>query len=115
MKKCQSCGSDNHDTNLFCVQCGTYFDDKNIEPKQELIIADKTSKNETKDDFENESCPKCDSKNIIHIRSESSDFKAKSACCGYLLFGPLGLLCGMVDNEKVDYHKKCNNCGHEFE
>ena len=55
-------------------------------------------------------CPECGSTEIsIH----KEGFDAKSACCGALLVGPLGILCGAKEANKLNRH--CLNCGHKWQ
>lgn len=52
-------------------------------------------------------CPKCGS---THLSSNKKGVDAGNACCGALLFGPLGLLCGMTDKVVVT----CLKCGNQW-
>lgn len=52
-------------------------------------------------------CPKCGS---THLSSNKQGVDAGNACCGALLFGPLGLLCGMTDKVVVT----CLKCGNQW-
>ncbi len=54
-------------------------------------------------------CPKCGSKNVAVMKE---GFKAGDACCGALLVGPLGLLCGAKDANKLNRH--CLKCGKKW-
>jgi tellurium resistance protein TerD len=54
-------------------------------------------------------CPRCGSS---QISANKKGVDAGNACCGALLFGPLGLLCGMTDSNKVIV--TCLNCGHQW-
>lgn len=62
-------------------------------------------------------CPNCGSENVNLIYNTSKrGFKGSDACCGYMIFGPLGILCGTFGSGK--WSKKefwlCNNCGSRF-
>lgn len=62
-------------------------------------------------------CPKCGSENCFPItESETKGFGAGNACCGYILFGWIGLLCGLCDtgSTKIKTYWKCGNCGTNF-
>lgn len=50
-------------------------------------------------------CPKCGSVNI-HV--DKRGFRASDACCGAILCGPLGLLCGQTGANNLV--KTCLNC-----
>jgi hypothetical protein len=70
---------------------------------QEKIIS---ANNENKDVLV---CPQCGSKNI-HV--DKRGYNAGDACCGAILLGPLGLLCGADGSNKLV--KTCLNCNKEF-
>ena len=93
---CYKCGTKHLSADLFCSKCGESL--KQIEDKNDVIR-----------------CPKCGSKNSEFVTYQaSSDFDKGEACCGYLLCGPLGLLCGAKEKEKAKTVRKCKNCCHEF-
>lgn len=52
-------------------------------------------------------CPKCGS---AYYSANKKGMDAGIACCGALLIGPLGLLCGLSDKVVVT----CLNCGHQW-
>ena len=54
-------------------------------------------------------CPKCGS---TQLGSDKKGLDAGGACCGGLLLGPLGLLCGLSEANKVVV--TCLNCGHQW-
>jgi len=62
-------------------------------------------------------CPKCGSGSCFPISSTRvKGFGAGEGCCGYVLFGPVGLLCGlcgMGEGTRQEYWK-CGNCGRKF-
>lgn len=64
-------------------------------------------------------CPRCGSRNCFM----TIDSKTKTssgfwdACCGYILLGPIGLLCGVCGRDtttKTKSYWKCGNCGEKF-
>jgi tellurium resistance protein TerD len=55
------------------------------------------------------SCPKCDSTSIITLKK---GYDSGSGCCGAILLGPLGLLCGAMESNQI--HNVCQNCGHKW-
>ena len=54
-------------------------------------------------------CPNCGSSQIT---AQKKGFGGGCACCGALLFGPLGLLCGLQGANKVII--TCLKCGHQW-
>jgi len=56
-------------------------------------------------------CPKCGSMNFQVISEKSSGFNTDS-CCGAILFGPLGILCGA--SSETTSKRICLNCGNKF-
>lgn len=90
---CPNCGVKLEPTSNFCPNCGT----PRSVPGNSVI-----------------KCPKCGSANIHFITSQGGQrFDKSDACCGYLLCGPLGLLCGVKDQDTKTV-RKCMNCNHEF-
>lgn len=55
------------------------------------------------------SCPKCKSKQVY---ADKKGFSGQKACCGALLAGPFGLLCGTHKSNKV--RLTCLNCKHTW-
>ena len=55
-------------------------------------------------------CPACGS---TQVSSGKKGYDAGSGCCGAILVGPLGLLCGAVDANKLMV--TCLKCGHTWE
>lgn len=54
-------------------------------------------------------CPKCGSASITTVKK---GYNAGDACCGAILVGPLGLLCGATDANKLS--NVCQKCGHTW-
>ena len=61
-------------------------------------------------------CPKCGSENTQFATNTSGGgYDAGNGCCGYMLLGPLGLLCGACGSKtETEEFWVCNNCGHKF-
>ncbi len=74
-------------------------------------------------------CPKCGSNDVDNIpvthtttTEDIKGFDGCNACCGYLLFGWVGILCGLCGmgegRRKVTHTTKiehvCRNCGKRF-
>lgn len=66
-------------------------------------------------------CPKCGNSYNLQAVSETEtkgkDFSASKGCCGYILMGPIGILCGLCGEGKTTKTKTfwlCPNCGCKF-
>ena len=65
-------------------------------------------------------CPKCGKENghvITQTSTEGKDFSASKGCCGALLLGPIGILCGACGKGKQINSESfwvCSNCGNKF-
>ncbi len=65
-------------------------------------------------------CPKCGSDTcqiITETTTTGKDFSAGKGCCGYILLGPVGLLCGICGEGKQTNSKSywiCSHCGRKF-
>lgn len=119
MRRCPFCGKENDDDVRECVRCGqdlTLFDDdEDIEKKEvvETYVREGDAASDKGD--EKVRCPRCGSSDVRFVTKEvGSDVDAGNACCGYILFGPLGLLCGFTGDRKSITVRKCMHCGHEF-
>lgn len=65
-------------------------------------------------------CPKCGNPYMQAMSESDTDtkgFGAGKGCLGYLLFGPIGLLCGLCGMGESRTHTRsywvCNQCGHK--
>ena len=61
-------------------------------------------------------CPNCNSERIqFGTNTKSSGFSDGNACCGFLLMGPLGLLCGLCGSDtSTEEFWICQDCGNKF-
>ena len=61
-------------------------------------------------------CAKCGSENIqFATRTSGSPFSASDSCCGFLLLGPLGILCGLCGSDvSTEEFWVCRDCGKKF-
>ncbi len=65
-------------------------------------------------------CPKCGSNDLMtisEISTKGKNFDGGNACCGVLLLGPIGLLCGALGKGKqtnTTTYWLCKGCGYKF-
>ncbi|WMJ89841.1 hypothetical protein [Anaerocolumna sp. MB42-C2] len=66
-------------------------------------------------------CPSCGSDHchiIEEVESHQKGFGFFKGCCGYLILGPIGWLCGLCGMGDSHTSKKafwiCNQCGRKF-
>ena len=66
-------------------------------------------------------CPKCGSENVQALTEVNSKTKGYGCCkggLGYILFGPIGFVCGLCGMGKGKTSTSvlwiCGNCGHKF-
>lgn len=63
-------------------------------------------------------CPNCNSENVSFIsNTQKRGFSVADACCGWLLFNWIGVLCGAIgaNKTKTQDYWVCNNCGRKFQ
>ena len=62
-------------------------------------------------------CPKCGCEQSQFISNTSGgNFSAGKGCCGYVILGPIGILCGACGNKETkEEFWICTSCGHRFE
>jgi len=65
-------------------------------------------------------CPKCGNHYLqaaTETNTSGKDFSASKGCCGAILFGPIGVLCGLCGEgrqTRSTTYWMCPNCGHKF-
>lgn len=66
-------------------------------------------------------CPSCGNNNchiIQEVETKQKGFGVCEGICGYLILGPIGLLCGLCGMGEGRTSKKaywvCNDCGSKF-
>lgn len=102
---CKICGQYNDDKAARCVSCGNYLQDVTV-----VNGAPQSGKH----------CPKCGAYNcqtVTDTYTKGKDYGAGKGCCGYIIFGPIGLLCGLCGSGKTTTTKHfwvCPNCNHKF-
>ncbi len=66
-------------------------------------------------------CPKCGNPHLQAITESeyrTKGYGAGKGCLGYLIFGPIGLICGLCgmgkEKGRTTSYWACNQCGHRF-
>lgn len=65
-------------------------------------------------------CPNCGSENCQYVattETHGKSFSVSNACCGSILLGPIGVLCGACGTgvqSKTHEYWICNTCGRRF-
>lgn len=65
-------------------------------------------------------CPRCGENNsqvINEVTTTGKDFSASKGCCGAVLMGPIGILCGACGEGRQTHNTQywvCNNCGNKW-
>lgn len=65
-------------------------------------------------------CPSCggnDCQLTTETKTTGKDFSASKGCCGAILLGPIGVLCGLCGEGKQTNSTSfwvCSNCGKKF-
>jgi len=108
---CRQCGNEIPDGSRFCQNCGNSV--SNEENQSSSLITPKGLH-----------CPQCSSKRLQAIvesntSGQGGGYSGGKGCLGFLLLGPLGLLCGSCGGNKnvITTNKTfwiCQNCGHKF-
>lgn len=118
--KCQHCGTGNPDTAKFCRKCGKPIvnEQQQLEVEPEPLVPS-SSAIPHKDTI----CPYCGKENCQPMMRNTTNVKTSgyswgSGCCGMLLMGPFGLLCGLCGTgSRVDSRNEtiwiCQSCGKE--
>ena len=86
-----------------------------IEPKIHQNNTSSNANNTSSNAGNKITCPQCGSDDIHFVTTQASqNFDKGDACCGYLLCGPLGLLCGVKNKTESKTVRKCMKCNNEF-
>jgi len=114
---CSKCGIKLTEGSVFCSGCGVQINST----EQPQHTTNSNNSNPIPEDIR---CPKCESQNLqvtleTTTTSSGGGYSGAKGCLGFLLLGPLGLLCGS-GGKKVSSsteHKNfwiCMKCGHKF-
>ena len=108
---CQKCGEKNLDTAKFCKGCGhptgaSVHQQHHQHPQQHM-----QQPMQQRPPFNGNvlTCPNCGSTNIFVTKK---GYDAGKACCGAMLLGPFGLLCGADGSNQIE--NNCLNCKKKF-
>ena len=118
MKRCVYCKGESYDDDEYCSYCGKKFEDRSSREKNRFVDEPEVIYGEPEMNSNSQSemirCPRCQSTDLYLLTRESSGFAGSNACCGDIIFGPLGLLCGLSGKSESETVRKCQNCGQEF-
>lgn len=124
---CRFCGTENPNESVFCKKCGKQIKTPETQLPQDIppVLADKPvapSSQETA----GISCPHCHAggENChpvvkTDIKTSGGGYGFWNGCCGLILLGPVGLLCGACGSSvKTKVRNEtwwvCQKCGKEF-
>lgn len=132
MKFCPFCGRAIDDDAIYCSGCGRKIDDHDEithNPITEAMLHYyEIPEPETSKKHGIVKCPRCGEHNLYPMNETSTSvhtsgggYSGSKGCLGWLLFGPIGLLCGgMGQKQRTSVntvHKLfwiCNECGFKF-
>ncbi len=121
---CRFCGAEIQETDQFCKKCGKLVQDTAI-PAENPVVSKGTQVqpiNRDKPGF----CPNCGAgleccQPIPKVKTKTTGggFSIWDGCCGMILLGPAGLLCGICGaGTKTEVRSEtwfvCQKCGTEF-
>lgn len=127
---CIKCGQQNPDDSKFCINCGAELvgddganDNYNIQSENDIEIEkEKGSEKIDESDYPWLHCPCCKSTKIqaVSHTEVKGGYRAGRGCLGWLLFGPIGVLCGAFGKKSritstSTVRFVCMECGKEFE
>lgn len=127
--RCPFCGGENDDDARYCKVCGEKFEEDEhqlITSISEAMLHYDDIKTSPK--YKKIHCPRCGCNNLqatvetaTSVRTTGGGYSGTKGCMGWLLFGPIGLLCGnlgqkqrmYVDTKNTSYWI-CSECGNKF-
>lgn len=119
--KCPYCNSDNREGAVYCEKCEMPL---NMMTKKRTVRKQAPVQPEAVEPLFYEVCPNCgaalsDCTPIVKttVTSSGGGYGLFSGCCGTILLGPLGLLCGLRKRTITSSSQTwwaCRKCGKEF-
>lgn len=119
--KCPYCGSDNRDDAVTCEICEMPL--KSVTPKRTVPRVSHTQPSYVEEPSYG-ACPNCGAPlndctpvSKTSVTSSGGGYGFFSGCCGAILLGPLGLLCGLKKQNITSSSQTwwvCRRCGKEF-
>lgn len=122
---CKNCGKELNEER-FCPSCGTenvIFQQQSGDYAEQAHLT--TDTNNLYGQTQKLVCPQCGNPNLqitteTNVTTSGKNFSGTKGCLGYLLFGPLGILCGGCgQSQKTNTTNKtywvCPNCGKKFQ
>lgn len=100
-----SCSGDNQDN----IICKPNFEGSSYKYKKKIDLYQ---------GFDKIRCPQCGAENPSFVsNTEKRGFSAGDACCGYMIFGTIGILCGALgsNSKTTTEYWMCNSCGAKFQ
>lgn len=127
MMFCHKCGSKLANDATFCHKCGTKVEYVNTGPQVPGPTGTYEFTSGTRSQSDTSStlrCPNCNSSDLVPITETTTNvsgrmFGFEDACCGWILLGPLGLLCGLCgsgveSHTETETYWVCKSCGNKF-
>ena len=121
---CKNCGKDLGDSS-FCPDCDAQekipeYDAEVVGQNNQGYNQNANYSNTANPNFSGLNCPYCNSRNTTPITESDisgGGYNVGDGCCGYILFGPIGLLCGACGSDVKTTHRRywvCGDCGRRF-
>lgn len=121
---CRFCGAEIQETDRFCKKCGKSV--QNIPATVESSASSQKAQTEPVNHKKSGFCPNCGAgpENCqpipkVNVKTSGSGYSFWDGCCGMILLGPAGLLCGACGGGvKTEVRSEtwlvCQKCGTEF-
>lgn len=118
---CWKCGKGNQSASEYCEHCGASLkslkDEKEVREVQVIKEVEIVKEHPREDTAEDKvRCPKCGSTQVQFVNeTQVKGYSTSEGCCGLILLGPLGLLCGLCGTGgKSQVKRMCLKCGNKF-